>query len=91
MALIELCKKFKTVSFLTFVGQYSLCFYFLSGALPMIVSMVAKHFFPTDNIIVLMLVFALCLLVSTFVTYLLNRYLPFVFDFRKIKTKNNKI
>ena len=86
--LIEICKKLKTVRFLTFVGQYSLCFYFLSGALPMLVSMGTKHFLPTDNVLVLLLVLALCLLISTSVTYVLNRYLPFIFDLRTIMKKN---
>lgn len=92
VVLIEFCKKLNTVRFLTFVGQYSLCFYFLSGALPMVVSMLANHYLPTDNILVLMFVFAICLFISTTVTYVLNRYLPFVFDFRKFRTlnKNNK-
>lgn len=85
--LIVLCKKIKEVRFLTFVGQYSLCFYFLSGALPMMVSMLARRFLPADNLMVLMLVFAICLSVASFVTYVLNRYLPFVFDLRKIKIK----
>lgn len=87
VVLIEFCKRLKTVRYLTFVGQYSLCFYFLSGALPMLVSMVAKHFVSTDNVLSLMLVFALCLLISSIVTYVLNRYLPFVFDLRMIKKK----
>lgn len=88
VVLIEFCKRLKAVRFLTFVGLYSLCFYFLSGALPMVVSMLTNHFLPTDNIWTLMIVFAICLFISTSVTYVLNRYLPFVFDFRKIK--NNK-
>ena len=89
VVLIEFCKKLKTIRFLTFVGQYSLCFYFFSGALPMLVTMVVKHFLPTENVLVMMLVFALCLFISTFVAYVLNKYLSFMFDLRII-IKNNK-
>ena len=44
VVLIQLCKSLKPIPFLTFVGQNSLCFYFLSGGLPMVVSMVVKRF-----------------------------------------------
>lgn len=81
--LIQLCKLLKPIPFLTFVGQNSLCFYFLSGALPMLVSMVAKRFVCADYMWGLFLVFILSIGVAYVVTLLLNRYLPFVFDLRK--------
>jgi len=85
MLLIQLCKLLNPISFLTFVGQNSLCFYFLSGALPMIVSMVVKRFVGADHLWGLFLVFILCLAVANAVSFFLNRYLPFVFDLRKFR------
>ena len=87
MLLIQLCKLLKPISFLTFVGQNSLCFYFHSGALPMLVSMAVKRFVGSDHMLGLFWVFILSISVAYVVTLLLNRYLPFVFDLRKIRRK----
>ena len=87
--LIELCKLLKPVSVLTFIGQNSLCFYFLSGALPMLVSMLMKRYMGPDHLYGLLIVFVLCLSVAYAVTYLLNRYFPFLFDLRCMKKRTN--
>lgn len=83
--LVYVCKLLKSSKFLTFIGQYSLCFYFLSGALPMIVTLIFRRVIPGENLIGLSCVFILCVLTAYLITYLLNRYIPFVFDLRKLK------
>ena len=90
VVLIHLCKLLKPIPFLTFVGQNSLCFYFLSGALPMLVSMVVKRFVGVDHMYGLFLVFIICIVIAYVVTLILNRYLPFVFDLRRLKRKTEK-
>ena len=85
--LIELCKRMHEIKALAFVGQFSLCYYFLSGALPMIVSMVAKRILPADNFCGLICIFLVCVTIATLVTYILNRYLPWLFDLKKIRIK----
>ena len=89
VVLIQLCKLLRPIPFLTFIGPNSLCFYFLSGGLPMVVSMVAKRLMGVDNWWGLFLVFIICLCVAYIVTLFLNRYLPFVFDLRRLK--RNKV
>lgn len=86
--LIELCKLLKPNSILTFVGQNSLCFYFLSGGLPMLVSMLVKRFLGDNHLYGLLIVFVLCLSIAYAITFLLNRYLPFVFDLRILKKRD---
>jgi len=88
--LVELCKMLKPISILTFIGQYSLCFYFLSGALPMLVSMLVKRFLGTNHIYGLLIVFVFCLSVAYVITYVLNRFFPFLFDLRCLKRRNNQ-
>ena len=41
LLLVWLCKKISEIKLLTFIGRYSLGFYFMSGALPITFSMVA--------------------------------------------------
>lgn len=90
IVLVEICKKMKEIKVLTFIGQYSLCFYFLSGALPMIVTMIAKRFLPVGSFGVLLVIFLSCLMLAAFVTYVLNKYLPFLFDLRKMNLEISK-
>ncbi len=89
VVLIQLCKFLKPIPFLTFIGQNSLSFYFLSGALPMLVSMVGKRFMGVDNWWGFIIVFVLCIGIAYVITLLLNRYLPFVFDLRCLKKNNS--
>ncbi len=88
--LIQLCKLLKPIPFLTFVGQNSLCFYFLSGALPMLVTMAVKRFAGVGYLWGFIFVFILCIGIAYVVTLLLNRFFPFVFDLRRLKRKNVK-
>ena len=83
---VELCKMLKPISILTFIGQYSLCFYFLSGALPMLVSMLVKRFLDTNHIYGLLIVFVFCLSVA----YVITRFFPFLFDLRCLKRRNDQ-
>jgi len=90
VVLIQLCKLLKPLSFLTFIGQNSLCFYFLSGGLPMVLSMVEKRFMGVDNWCGCLLVILLSIGLAYVITLLLSRYFPFVFDLRRLKRKYDK-
>ena len=85
--LVEVCKKMKQVSILSFIGKNSICFYFLSGALPMIVSKIAHTFLPDASFIILILIMAVCLCGAGIFTVCLNRYMPFMLDLRKLIKK----
>ena len=83
--LVYVCKRLPINRYLSFVGQYSLCFYFLSGALPMIMSSLFRRFVPGEHIWGLMIVFALCISIAYGITWFMNKYMSFLFDFRKLK------
>ena len=44
--LIWFCKQLPQIKTLTFVGRNSICFYFMSCALPIILSAIIKIFYP---------------------------------------------
>ena len=88
--LIELAKYLPKISYLTFIGQKSLAFYFMSGALPLLFSMLLKNFFSFPSFFGLIVVFILSLQVAYVITYLLDKFTPWLFDIRIMLKKNNK-
>lgn len=88
LILIELCKKIPFSSLLNYVGQNTIGFYFMSGALPIVLSMVIHKFMPESNALGLMAVFAGSFGIGLGIVYLLNRFTPWVFDFRLLWYRN---
>lgn len=87
--LIELCRHIPQKNWLSFIGQQSIGFYFLSGALPTVISMLLNKYMK-ENFIVLIMIFLLCMLFSYIIVYLLNRYFSFLFDLRRLWCKSPK-
>ena len=85
LILIELCKMIRKCDLLNYIGQNTIGFYFMSGALPIVLSMAVKHFHPGTNFIGFALVFAGSVVISYFAVRIINRYLPWMLDMRKIK------
>lgn len=83
--LVWFCKRLPELKPVTFIGRNSICFYFMSGALPITLSVIAKRIHPEQTIYMLMLVFVLTLFISYIVSMVIVRYLPWLLDFRKIK------
>lgn len=83
--LIEICRYIPKIGFLTFTGQYSLGFYFMSGAVPIVMSLVVNKLLNNPTWYGFLVVFIGALIVSGFVTYLLNRFTPWLFDLRGLK------
>lgn len=82
--LIEICKYLPQVQPLTFIGQNSISFYFMSGALPIVMSMIANLFLDELRWYGLMLVWMLSLLIAYGATSLFNKYTPWLFDLRPL-------
>ena len=59
----------------------------MSGALPIVLSMAVKHFHPEANYIGFTLVFTGSMVISYFVVRIINRWLPWMLDIRRIKGK----
>ena len=81
------CKRLPELKPVTFIGRNSICFYFMSGALPITLSVIAKRIHPEQTVYMLMLVFALTLFISYLASVVIVRYLPWMLDIRKIKTQ----
>lgn len=83
--LVELCRRLPRNGFLTFIGQNSIGFYFMSGALPIVFSIVAHKFIQGSPVCGVLPVFIGCLVVSFFIMKVMTRWMPWLFDLRLIK------
>lgn len=79
------CKRMPEFKPVTFIGRNSICFYFMSGALPITLSIVAKLINPEQTVYMLMFVFTLTLFISYLASVVIVRYLPCMLDIRKTK------
>ena len=65
------------------IGQNSMIFYFLSGAVPNTIAMLLKK--VVDSYTLLILTFIISIIISYHIVQFINKYLPFLIDIRKIK------
>lgn len=72
---------------LEFIGRKSIAFYFFSGVMPALFGTIALKVFPQVNNAVALLVTSLALSISAFTTWVIDRYMPFLFDLRIIFKK----
>ena len=82
--LIKGCQYIPHNYILTFIGQNTLMFYFLSGALPILLSAMAHKLISGTYLVVMLFVLFLSLLLAYIVTFILIKYAPWCFDLRKI-------
>lgn len=88
MAVINVCKLMKGNRLTSWVGRNSIAFYFFCGAIPNVFSIISAKLLPQfDGARMVLLVWTLSLVCAFGVVYLFSRYLPWAFDFRKIKNK----
>ena len=85
--LVCICKKILYLRILEYIGKNSIGFYFLSGGVPTILSLLTNRMIGEPIMMGLVIVFIGSVIVSFAVVYILNRYLPFVFDLRKFSVK----
>lgn len=85
--LIELCRAIPEIKSLSFIGQNTMGYYFLSGAVPNIVALLAIKLIPGLHWGILLLLWILCLIVATLIIKAMNRWIPWFFDLRLLKSK----
>ncbi len=85
--LISLCLIIPSNKFLSFIGNNSIGFYFLSGGIPMVFSLIANKLIPFNNTITMVVVLLLSLLIAYIAVYILNRWFPYLFDARLLRGK----
>lgn len=83
--LIELCKMIRKSELLNYIGQNTIGFYFMSGALPIVLSMAVKHFLPGVRFAGFVIVFIGSMVTAYFAVRLINRWLPWLLDLREIR------
>ena len=92
LLLVWLCKEISEIKLLTFIGRYSLGFYFMSGALPITFSMVAHkaigHWtLAVGDWIVLLLLWIICIALAYATVTLINRRLSWLWDLRVLRKR----
>ena len=85
LLLVWLSKKLPEISTLTFIGKNSIGFYFMSGALPIVLGMVANKFFVVRSLWIMLAVWAICSVLAYIAVALINRWLPWLWDLRVLK------
>lgn len=83
--LIWFCKQLPQIKTLTFIGRNSICFYFMSGALPITLSAIVKRIYPDPSFWGVFLVFGLTLIGAYIASLVIVKYLPWMLDIRKLK------
>lgn len=85
LLLVWFCKTLPEVKPFTFIGQNSIGFYFMSGALPITFSLLAHKFVAGSPTWMMLVIWAACLIAAYFAVMIINRWLPWLWDLRKIK------
>ena len=86
--LIELCKRLPENGVVNYIGQNTLGFYFMSGALPIAVSMLAHRLISGSHLSVMLFDWIVCLVGAYVVVKLINRFAPWLFDIKKLFNRN---
>jgi len=82
---VALAKSFTPAPIITYIGRESIVLYFFSGVFPAFVGQIAKHFFPEPQYAITILVTITAFALGLFATWVIDKYLPFMTDLRKIK------
>lgn len=86
ITMAELCKYLPKIGLLTFIGQYSITFNFMSGALPIVMGMIIKRFMGV-NALGYIIDLVACVSMAYLGTYIINRWLPWLLDLRVVFKK----
>lgn len=85
--LIELFKHLPDNSIMNYIGKNTLGFYLMSGALPVIVSIVAHKLVIGTYLWMMLTVWIMCLFGAYVIVGIINKWLPWMFDLRQFKKK----
>ena len=94
--LVWLCKRLPNSKQLTFIGQNSLGFYFLSGALPIPIGLLMNkcmatmclHFTDLQSMLILIVMWIGCVALAYWTVSIINRWLPWLWDLRSKEKKD---
>lgn len=90
LLLVWLCKMLPEMKYLIFIGRNTIGFYFMSGALPVVLSLFVHKFLSVQSQIGFLLVFVGSFVIGLCAVYLMNRFVPWLFDLRVLWKKQEK-
>lgn len=85
LLLVWICKMLPEIKPLTFIGKNSIGFYFMSGALPIVLSIVAHQIMDTSYGWVMLTIWGICIVLAYFIVVLINHRLPWLWDLRLLR------
>lgn len=80
--LIHFCKCLPENKLISFIGQNTLGIYLISGAVPSVICPLAHKLVPGSYLYMMLLTWLVCLAVACFIVWFINRWLPWMFDFK---------
>lgn len=86
LLMIPITNRIKENHLLQFIGKNSIVFYFLSGAVPITVATITNYLFEEKTYSIYACITIASLAVSYATTYIITRYMPFIFDLRTLKS-----
>ena len=81
--MVWFCKWMPQIRELTFIGRNSIGFYFMSGALPITISILVHKLTEGIHIWMMLGVWVTCVVVAYMGVMVINRWLPWLFDLRQ--------
>lgn len=87
--MLQLSHALPIVKWIQYIGKNSLLFYFFGGGVPLVVGQLAMRFIPFDGYLMTAIVTMLCLALLFPISYVINRYLPWLLDFSLIIKRIN--
>ena len=84
--LVGLCKQINHSKLFNYIGQNTIGLYFMSGALPVVFSIIGNHFLSAGSTIGVVFVFICSMCVSYLVVRLINHLAPWLLDIRKLRS-----
>jgi len=87
LVIVSVCKKLRSSKFSDYWGRNTIGLYFLCGAIPNTIAVLLGKVMPV-GIPMLILCWSFSFAVALIMVYYLNRYMPFLFDLRKLKCYN---
>lgn len=84
--LIEFVKYLPSCRIINYIGRHSIGFYFFCGSIVNVFAVIGKLIFPNGYIFVIIIAIS-AYLFSLLLVWLINTYLPFIYDLRLIKKR----
>lgn len=88
-AVIYICKPLSQIKYVKYISRHTLGFYFLSAASPFICIRICNLFMPQGSFS-FYIQFILSFITSWIIVFLLEKYIPAIFDLRLLSKSNKK-